>query len=63
MTTATKPTLTEAEAERIIDRMVQKKLSYDLAYLHAENAEEQTMREVEITEAVMKDVEEKYEIV
>lgn len=39
----------EAEAERIIDARVMRRLASDSAYRNAENAEEQADREAEIT--------------
>ena len=39
----------DAEAERIIDRAVQRRLASDAPYRYAENDEEQAQREDEIT--------------
>ena len=40
---------TDADAERIIDRRVQRRLATDAAYRNAANADEQAEREDEIT--------------
>lgn len=41
--------MTEAEAERICDQRVMRRLSVDSAYRNAENAQDQADREAEIT--------------
>ena len=42
--------ITEAQAERIIDSRVMRRLNTDRAYLNAENAEDQANREQTITD-------------
>ena len=54
--------MTEAEAEKIADRMVWKRLATDSAYNNAEDAEAQSAREDQVSEAVWAELEEKYEI-
>lgn len=43
-------TITEAEAERMCDRAVIRRLATDRAYLNADNADEQAERECAITD-------------
>lgn len=40
--------MTEAERERILDRRIQRRLATDKAYIWAEDAEAQALREAEI---------------
>lgn len=40
--------LSDSDREQILDRMVQRRLATDRAYLNAENAEQQAEREAEI---------------
>ena len=49
--------MTESELERMIDRRVQRLLSTDRVYQNAENAEQQSAREHEITAAVVREFE------
>lgn len=44
--------ITEAEAERLIDRRVMCRIAVDRAYKHAEDAESQAAREEAITQEV-----------
>lgn len=46
----------DAKVEQIIDRRVWARLATDKAYKNAENAEEQAIREDEITEQVEREV-------
>lgn len=46
----------EATYERIADARVQRRLAIDAAYRNAENAEEQAIREDEITEQVCREL-------
>lgn len=48
--------MTEAEMERIADRMVWRRLATDRAYLHAEDAEAQAQREDEIGKQVWREL-------
>lgn len=41
--------MTDAQAEAILGRRIQRRLATDSAYRNAENAEDQTLREMEIT--------------
>lgn len=51
----------EAEVERAIDARVQRRLATDRAYLNAENAEEQSEREEQITRQVERELGVNYE--
>jgi hypothetical protein len=42
--------MNDADAERILDRRIMRRLDTDRAYRHAENAEDQARREQQITE-------------
>lgn len=52
-----RPTITEAEAERIADRIVWQRLATDSAYRNAENAQAQADREDEIAAQVWREIE------
>jgi hypothetical protein len=58
-----KPVICEAEAEKLADARVQRRLSTDSAYRNAENAEDQSKREAQIEDEIWADIECKYEIV
>ncbi len=58
-----KITISEAEAERIADRTVQRRCEQSAAYRHAENADEQAQAEDVIEQNVWKELEAKYNIV
>jgi hypothetical protein len=60
--TDTRRTITEADAEKMADRIIQRRLSTDSGYLHAENAHDQAEREDEIATEVWADLEHDYEI-
>lgn len=57
-----KPRITEGEAEKIVDRIVQGKLHTDVRYLHAENAEAQAWAEDDIAVRAWAEVEDRYTI-
>jgi hypothetical protein len=54
--------ITEAHAERLMDKRVQFRLSRDRAYNNAANAEDQKQREEEIEQEVWVEIERDYEI-
>lgn len=54
--------ITEAEAERLIDRRVLCRIAVDRACKHAEDAESQAAREEAITQEVEAEVYRKYEV-
>lgn len=58
-----KITISEAEAERMADRMVQRRCEQPGPYRDAENAEEQSQAEGMIEQKVWKELEAKYNIV
>lgn len=51
------PTITEAQAEAVADRMVWQRLAIDGAYRNAENATAQAEREDEIAAQVWREIE------
>lgn len=53
--TVTRTRVTEAEAERAIDRLVWRRLAVDPAYCYAEDADSQSLREEEITRECERD--------
>jgi multisubunit Na+/H+ antiporter MnhE subunit len=57
-----RPTITEVEYERMVDRMVHARLRRDRSYLHAENAEEQSAAEERITEEIERELAEVFEV-
>jgi hypothetical protein len=57
-----KPVMTEAQLEIVADAAVIRRLRSDAAYLNAEDAEAQALREQEITDEVVADLEARYEI-
>ena len=54
--------LTEAQAERLADHTVQRRLATDSAYQHAESAEVQAERAAAIEAEVWADLEYRFEI-
>ena len=52
--------MTEAQMEKIVDRMVWQRLSTDMEYSFAENAEAQAAREDRIAAQCWAEAEEKY---
>jgi hypothetical protein len=58
----TRPSISEAAAERLADDMVWKQLATDRAHLHAENAGEQAAREQEVARAVWRHIEHCYDL-
>jgi hypothetical protein len=54
--------ISEARAEQIADRMVQRRLYRDRAYIHAENAEAQQAAEEAVAATVWRDIESRYVI-
>jgi hypothetical protein len=54
--------ISEADYERMVDRMVWSRLSRDPRYRNAENAEEQAEAEVEIEDEVCAELDAKYEV-
>lgn len=57
-----KPTITEAAAERMADRMIHNRLAHDPSYRFAENPHEQQSAEDQIEESVWAEIERAYEI-
>jgi hypothetical protein len=57
-----KPKLSDADAEAMCDRIVQRRLATDSAYRNAEDAESQATREQDITDEVWADIEARYEL-
>jgi hypothetical protein len=57
-----KPVMTEAQLEVVADAAVMRRLRSDARYLNAEDAEAQALREQEITDEVVSDLEARYEI-
>jgi hypothetical protein len=57
------PRITEAQAEKMADVIVSRKLSTDPAYQNAETAEAQATREDVIAAAVWSDLEDTYDII
>lgn len=57
-----KPVMTEAQLEVVADAAVMRRLARDRAYRDAEDAEAQALREQEITDEVVADLEARYEI-
>lgn len=58
-----RPRITEADAERMVDRLVQRRLSTDRPYINAPDAQTQSEREDEIGSEIWTDIEARYEIV
>lgn len=55
-------TITEAEAERMADRLVWARLATDFAYRNADSAGQQRAREDQIESEVWAELESKYDI-
>jgi hypothetical protein len=62
MSDDTKPRITEARAEALVDRRVQQRLAVDRIYLAAENAEAQNAREAQIEAEEWSEIEYAYEV-
>lgn len=62
MNDSTKPAITEAEAEAMADRMVQRRLERSCLYRYAPDAEEQAKAEAKVEAEVWSDLEARYEI-
>lgn len=62
MTNQHRTRITEAEAERLADRWVWKRLVTDSAYLNAEDHDSASSREEQIGIEVWAELEEKYQI-
>lgn len=58
-----KTQISEAEAERMMDRMVSRRLERSSSYRNAASAEEASKREDEIADDVLADIQRRFEIV
>lgn len=58
----TKPSITEAQAEKMVDQMVWKRLQHDSAYMNAESNEAAQDRENVIAAAAWEEITLKYNV-